>query len=96
MAPRKIPFIVIKLPFFVIKLPFISESYRFGFLLKINGNFGTDKVSVYRYKVTVFFCRKVTVCPGRKLPFCSKVTVYIETYRYIKKLPFLDKVTVFV
>ena len=73
------------------KLPFISESYRLGFLLKINGNFGADKVSVYRYKVTVF-CRKVTVCPGRKLHFCSKV--YIESYRYIKKLPFLDKVAV--
>ena len=40
-----------------IKLPFISENYRLGFLLKINGNFGTDKVSVYRYKVTVFLSK---------------------------------------
>jgi len=82
----------------VIKLPFISESYCFGFLLEINGNSGTDKVTVYRYKVTVILsqsyrlCKKVvmkvTVCPGRKLPFCSKVTVYIETHRYIKKCRF--------
>ena len=65
----------------VIKLPFISESYCFGFLLKINGNSGTDKVTVYRYKVTVIlsqsyrFCEKVTVVMkltvslGRKSPF---------------------------
>ena len=100
LSCRKLPFLGRKLPLIVIKLPFIFDSYRYGFLLKINGNSGTDKVSVYRYKVTVF-CRKVTVvmkvnvCPGTKLPFCSKVTVYIETYRYIKKLPFVHKVTIF-
>jgi len=43
----KLPFIVIKLPFLVIKLPFVSESYRFEFSQKINGNFDTDKVTVY-------------------------------------------------
>ena len=78
---RKLPFFVKKLPFFVIKLPFISESYRFGFSKKINGNFDTDKVTVYWHKVTVFssqsyrFCEKVTVVMkvtvfvGRKLTF---------------------------
>ena len=50
----KLPFIVKKLPFLVIKLPFISESYRFEFSLKLNGNFDTDKVTVYWYRVTVF------------------------------------------
>ena len=53
-----------------IKSPLIFESYRFGFLVKINGNFGTDKVTVYRYKVTVF-CRKVTVS-------VEKVTAVME------------------
>ena len=53
MTPRKLQFIVIK-------LPFISESYRFGFIMKINGLFATDKVPVVM---------KVTVCPDIKLPF---------------------------
>ena len=77
---RKLPFIVKELPFFVIKLPFISDSYRYGVSLKINGNFGTDKVNIYWNKVTFFVAKlpflwvsyvmmKVTVCPGRKLPF---------------------------
>ena len=60
LCGRKLPlsksnrFLGRKLPFFVIKLPFISENYRFGFSWKINGNFDTDKVTVYWYKVTVF------------------------------------------
>ena len=81
-----------------IKSPFIFESYRFGFLVKINGNFGTDKVTVYRYKVTVF-CRKVTVFVEKsyrcdesyRFGFLVKI---IEIYRYIKKSPFLYIVTV--
>ena len=35
---------------------------------------------------------KLTVSLGRKLPFCAKVTVSIESYWI--KLPFLDRVTV--
>ena len=67
---RKLPFFVKKLPFFVIKLPFISESYRFGFSKKINGNFDTDKVTVYWHKVTVF--------SSQSYRFCEKVTVFID------------------
>ena len=68
--------------------------------MKLNGNFGMDKVTVflsetYSFSEKVTVVMKVTVCPRRKSPFCSKVTVYIETYRYIKKLPFVHKVTIF-
>ena len=54
MTPRKLPF-------------FISESYHFGFMLKINGNFATDGVTVYQYKVSVF-------CPQPAINFtpCQK------------------------
>ena len=64
--------------------------------MKINGNFGTDKVTVLLSQ-SYYFCEKVTVvmkitvCLGRKLPSCSKVTVLFESYRYIKKLPFFSR-----
>ena len=45
LSGKKLPFLGRKLPFIVIKLPFISDSYRYGFLLKINGNSGTNKVT---------------------------------------------------
>ena len=69
-------------------------------MLKINGSFGTDKVTVLLSQ-SYYFCEKVTVvmkitvCLGRKLPSCSKVTVYTETYRYIKKLPFFSRKLLF-
>ena len=70
-----------KLPFIVIKLPFISESYRFGFLLKINGNFGTDKVTVYRYKVTVLLSQF-------NLSLLCHVTFIVLSFS-VRKLPFV-------
>ena len=88
MTPRKLPFIIIKLPFF------ISESYRFGFMLKINGNFDTERVTVYRYKESVF-CRKVTVST-RMLPlWWESPFVQVESYRFVGKLPLYQRVTVF-
>ena len=76
-------------------------------MLKINGSFGTDKVTVLLSQ-SYYFCEKVTVvmkitvCLGRKLPFIQKLTVIskscrfsAESYRFSIKLPLLDKVTVF-
>ena len=74
--------------FFVIKLPLISESYRFGFIMKINGNFATDKVTVYRFKTTVFvaklrFLGERYRCDETNRLSRYKITVLLVSYHYI-------------
>ena len=69
--------------------------------MKINGNFATDKVTVYRFKTTVFvaklrFLGERYRCDETNRLSRYKITVLLviyrlKTYRYIKELPFFGR-----
>ena len=68
--------------------------------MKINGNFATDKVTIYRFKTTVFvaklrFLGERYRCDETNRLSRYKITVLLVSYRLDRNLPLHQRVTVF-